>query len=309
MVRILIHGGAGNIASDSDLFELEAEIRAALADAVRAGQEVLTQGQSATDAVVAAVTLLENCPYFNAGKGSVLTRNGTVEMDACLIDGATRAAGAVACLRTIRNPILAARAAMIADDIVLLVGDAADRFAAKAGCAVEAADYFITDFWRVRWHAAQGAEGTQLDHSAQSASNKHGTVGAVAVDAQGLLAAANSTGGLLNKIEGRVSDSALPGAGTYADGHCAISFTGTGEHIIRLSAAARMAGYIEQGESAESAASSILAEISLMGGDAGLIAIDKRGNIALSANTTHLLRGWSDANGAIQTALAIGDAL
>ena len=305
MVRILVHGGAGNIPPDSDLFELETEIRAALADAVRAGYEKLAQGQSAIDAVVMAVTVLEDCPYFNAGKGSVLTRNGTVEMDACLIDGSTRMAGAVAGTRTIRNPVLAARAVMNDDRLVLLAGDAADSFAVESGCPTEAPDYFITDFWRDRWKAAQRSGAVQLDHSAQSASNKHGTVGAVAIDASGRLAAATSTGGLLNKMEGRIGDSALPGAGTYADEHCAISFTGTGEHIIRLSSAARLAMRVEQNESIASAATAILHEISAIGGDAGLIAVDRKGNITLSANTSHLLRGWSDEKGDVQTALAM----
>jgi beta-aspartyl-peptidase (threonine type) len=253
------------------------------------------------------VTLLEDCPLFNAAKGSVLTRNGTVEMDACLIDGSTRAAGAVACLRTIRNPILAARAVMGDEQTVLLTGEAADHFAAQSGCATEPADYFITDFWRDRWQATQGSTSTQLDHSAQSSSNKHGTVGAVAIDANGLLAAATSTGGLLNKMEGRISDSALPGAGTFADNHVAISFTGTGEHIMRLSSAARLAARVERTELLGSAAAIILDEIGAIGGSAGLIAVDKHGNITLSANTTHLLCGWTDETGIINTALATAD--
>lgn len=306
MKRMVVHAGAGNIPSDSDLFELEGDIRAALAAAVRAGQERLMTGGTATDAVVAAIVVLEDCPFFNAGHGSVLNRDGEVEMDACIVDGATRAAGAVACVRGVRNPVTGARVMLDQAHAVLIAGPAADRFLADAGCATAPPGYFITDFWRDRWHASRDATTTQLDHSARVAPNKHGTVGAVARDAAGRLAAATSTGGLLNKLPGRIGDSALPGAGTYADSELAVSFTGTGEHIIRLSSGAALGARVRQSEKLTDATTAVLSELSAIGGEAGLIALDGRGGIALVANTTHLLRGWTDATGAVHTALATG---
>ena len=306
MMRLLVHAGAGNIAPTSDLFDLEQEIRAALTDAVRVGQERLTAGGAAVDAAVAAVRTLEDCPYFNAGRGSVLNREGEVEMDACVIDGATRDAGAIACVRGIRNPIDGAQALLREPNTVLLAGAAADRFATEAGCATEPPAYFVTDFWRERWRASQGEAVAELDHSARTAPAKHGTVGAVALDAEGRLAAATSTGGLLHKLPGRISDSALPGAGTYADELLAVSFTGTGEHIIRLTSGAALGARVRRGEELEHAVARTLDELAAIGGQAGLIAIDRSGRISLAANTSHLLRAWTDEAGNIQTALAVG---
>ena len=302
-MQLLVHAGAGNIGPDSDLAEIEGDVRRALATAVAAGRDVLRGDGSALDAVVAAVIVLEDCPLFNAGRGSVLNRDGAVEMDAAVMDGATAEAGALAGVRTIRNPVAGARALLDSGDAVLLAGDAADRFAGSRGCRAEPSDYFVTDYWRTRWHAVRDSRQTVLDHSARAIPDKHGTVGAVARDCRGRLAAATSTGGLLNKLPGRISDSALPGAGTFADDRLAVSFTGTGEAIIRAAAGARLAADIAAGQALAPSCDAVLRRIAALGGEAGLIALDHNGERMLAANTSHLLRAWLDDDGSIETAL------
>lgn len=304
-MRLIVHAGAGNISPDSDLLSLQAEISEALSQAVRAGQSVAEAGGSSVDVVVEAVRQLEDCELFNAGRGSVLNREGKVEMDAGLMEGRERQFGAVASVTTVRNPITAARAVLDEPAAILLCGRGADDFAAARGCAQESQEYFITDYWLGRWRASRGDEGPTLDHSARG-SAKHGTVGAVALDREGNLAAATSTGGLLNKPVGRISDAAVPGAGTYAANDAlAVSFTGTGEHILRLCAGVRLAEMVASGQPLRDAARAIIAEIAAIGGEAGLIAIDRTGELALTANTTHLLRGWIAEDGSIVTALSM----
>ncbi|MFL9925799.1 isoaspartyl peptidase/L-asparaginase [Herbaspirillum lusitanum] len=308
---IAIHGGAGTIARGSLTAEDEAKYHAALAEIVSAGQSVLNAGGSALEAVTEAVRLLEDCPLFNAGKGAVLTRAGKFELDAAVMDGATLAAGAVAGVTCLRNPILAARRVMEHTDHILLAGVGAENFAREQGLAIVEPDYFHTDARYEQWQRARGQAGVMLDHDASSLAftektaqaekapidpdTKFGTVGAVALDRFGNLAAATSTGGITNKQPGRVGDSPIIGAGCYASNStAAISSTGTGEAFIRTVAAYDVAARMAYaGDSLETAATKVVMKIlPAVGGRGGLIAVDAQGNVCLPFNTEGMYRGY-----------------
>ncbi|WP_460447902.1 isoaspartyl peptidase/L-asparaginase family protein [Alsobacter sp. SYSU BS001988] len=304
MPAIAIHGGCGVMAR---LGLSEDEWRAArddLARALRAGWARLQAGGSAVDAVEAAVTTMEDSPHFNAGHGAAFNAAGENELDAAIMDGATLGAGAVCAARRIRNPVRAARALMEGGETVMLTGDAADRFAAAAGLPVEDPAYFGTQRRRdalasmqARLRAGTAAEASEAE--------KHGTVGAVALDAKGHLAAATSTGGFTNKPVGRVGDSPVIGAGTYArDGVCAVSGTGKGEffirHVVGHEIASRMA-YL--GEDVETASRRVVMEdLAPHGIGAGLVAIDAQGRIAAPYNTDGMFRGWIGPDGRLSVA-------
>lgn len=283
---LAIHGGAGTIGRARMTERRERDYRDALTAALRAGYAVLDGGGKSLDAVIAAVVVLEDDPLFNAGRGAVFTAAGRHELDAAVMDGATTRAGAVAGVRRTKNPVLAARAVMERTPHVLLAGTAADRFAHAAGLTMVAPGYFSTTARAVALTRARA-------HAAATAADRHGTVGAVALDDAGNLAAATSTGGFTNKMAGRVGDSPLVGAGTYADNaSCAVSATGSGEHIIRAVLACDVAARMRyRGESLALAARRALARLAALGGDGGLIAVDRAGNIAMPFVSEGMYRG------------------
>ena len=256
---IAIHGGAGNRPPDR-LLDVDGS-RADLAAAALAGWTVLERGDSALDAVQASVMWLEDCPRFNAGRGAVLNAHGAPELDAAIMEGGNRRAGAVAAVARVRNPIAAARAVLEGSEHVLLAADGAEAFARAAGVPVVDPSHHVTET------------------PAQSAL---GTVGAVALDDDGLLAAATSTGGLKGKARGRVGDSPIVGAGTYADARCAVSATGDGDRILRVVAAYDVASRVRDGAaSLEAAAGAAMEEVVALGGEVGLLAVDRSGAVAL----------------------------
>ena len=289
-----------------------AAYRAALQGILLPAQQLLADGGSALDAVCLAVDLLEDCPLFNAGYGAVFTHAGTHELDAAVMDGASLRAGAVACVSRLRRPLRAARAVMELSDHVLLVGPGAEAFAQEHGLELVAPDYFSTPARFEQWQRALATDQAVLDHDGAALAfrspapaddsppldegQKLGTVGAVALDARGNLAAATSTVGMTNKRCGRVGDSPLIGAGTYADNRtAAISCTGTGEMFIRTAAAydicARMA---YAGVSLDAAAREVVMKVlPAIAGRGGLIAVDARGNLSLPFNTEGMYRGWA----------------
>lgn len=295
---LLVHGGAGVIRHGTDAAR-EREVRAALAAALRAGQARLLAGDPALDAVTAAVTVLEDSPYFNAGRGAVFTHDGVNELDAAIMDGATLRAGAVAGVRQVRNPLQLARAVMERSPHVLLAGAGAEAFARAQGIERVTPDYFHTeDRWRELQDALrQGAHGARVDH--------FGTVGAVALDAAGQLAAATSTGGMTGKRWGRIGDSPLIGAGTYANAACAMSGTGWGEFYIRTVAAHAICMRVSQMRIPIQRAAAVVVnqEIPALGGNGGAIALDAHGNIAIPFNTDGMYRGWIDASGVPHVAI------
>jgi beta-aspartyl-peptidase (threonine type) len=300
---IAIHGGAGTLSRAHISAEQERAYHAALQQVLLAGQAVLAQGGTAMEAVCEAVRLLEDCPLFNAGHGAVFTAQATHELDAAVMDGATLAAGAVAGVSRIRNPVQAARAVMQNGQHVLMVAEGAERMAQEAGLATVEPSYFSTPARHAQLLAAQARQaGVVLDHDGAAAlagraideDRKMGTVGAVALDAHGHLAAATSTGGMTNKLPGRLGDSPLIGCGTYADDRtAAVSCTGHGESFIRVAAAhdvcARMA---YGGASLEAATHAVVHEaLPAVQGTGGLIAVDRQGNVCLPFNTEGMYRG------------------
>lgn len=296
---LALHGGCGVMAK---LDLSEAEWQAARDDlglALEAGYAILKSGGAALDAVEAAVVVMEDSPHFNAGHGAALNENGIHELDASIMDGATLEAGAICAAQHIRNPIKAARAVMAHGDAVLLAGSAADRFAKAKGLAIEPQSYFTTarrkeSLAKMKAHAVAGTE------AAAKESEKHGTVGAVACDKAGHLAAATSTGGYNNKPEGRIGDTPIIGAGTYAcDGLCAVSGTGKGEffmrHVVGHEIASRMA-YL--GEDVLAAATKVVMEdLKPYSIGAGLVAVSANGQVAAPYNTDGMFRGWVTENG------------
>lgn len=309
---IAIHGGAGTIGRDSMAADTARTFHAALQDILRTSLAALEQGASAVDAVTLAVQLLEDCPLFNAGYGSVFTSAHTHELDAAIMDGHRLRAGAVAGVSRIRNPILAAQAVMQQGRHVLMVGSGAEALALTAGLDMVAPDYFATEHRRTQLLAAQASQaGMVLDHDGTTAlapsqarpapldeTRKMGTVGAVALDAQGHLAAATSTGGMTNKQPGRVGDSPLIGSGTYADDRtAAVSCTGHGEAFIRASAAHDLCARMAYGARslAQAAHEVIHQALPAIGGSGGLIALDAAGNVCLTFNTEGMYRGFARA--------------
>ena len=299
---LVIHGGAGTIERGKMTLEQEREHRAGLERSLEAGFEILKKGGSSLDAVEAAIRVLEDDPLFNAGKGSVFTDAGTNELDAAIMDGKNLAAGAVANLRHVRNPISLARMVMEKSKHVLMTGDGAEKFAKENGVELVDQKYFFT---QERWNALQklqaaekrgGSDGKQFiitDH------DRHGTVGAVALDQNGDLAAATSTGGTTNKKAGRVGDSPIIGGGTYANNRtCAVSGTGDGEYFIRAVVAHDISALMEyRGMKLPEAAQTVLDKVAKLGGTGGLIAIDREGNVALPFNTSGMYRGQVDPSG------------
>ena len=297
---IAIHGGAGAITRSQLSQEQELRYIQALSDIVETGQRMLEDGRSALDVVTEAVRLLEECPLFNAGIGAVYTRDETHELDACVMDGNTLKAGAVAGVSHLRNPILAARLVMEHSPHVMMIGEGAENFAIAQGMERVSADIFSTPERYAQLLAARTAGETVLDHSASplDENNKMGTVGAVALDMFGNLAAATSIGGMTNKLPGRVGDSPLVGAGCYANNaSVAVSCTGTGEVFIRALAAYDIAALMDYGglSLSEACERVVMEKLPALGGSGGLIAIDHEGNVALPFNSEGMYRAWGYA--------------
>ncbi|WP_245222108.1 isoaspartyl peptidase/L-asparaginase family protein [Pedobacter kyungheensis] len=312
---MVIHGGAGTILKKNMSAEKEAAYIAVLTQALQAGYAEIKAGKSSLDAVEATIHVLENDPHFNAGKGAVFTHDGRNELDAAIMDGKTLMAGAVAGVTTIKNPISAARAVMEKSEHVMLVGAGADLFAKEVGLEIVDPKYFWT---KERWEGLQKAikeDSTKavLDHGSKKSElfgvknldYKFGTVGCVALDKAGNLAAGTSTGGMTNKKYGRVGDAPIIGAGTYCNNETAgISCTGWGEFYIRNVVAKTISDLIEyKGLSVAEASKIALDKVGKMGGDGGLIALDKQGNIAMPFNTEGMYRGAITADGKIEVSI------
>lgn len=299
---IAVHGGAGVIRMGSLSAERETAVRKALEAAVLKGKEILERGGSSLDAVEAAVKLLEDAPEFNAGKGAVFTSDGGHELDAAIMDGATLRAGAVAAVRRVKNPVALARLVLEQSPHVLLSGPGADLFAGERGLERVPPSYFHT---QERWQdllRAKAKAGEKAPPSPREAPDPHGTVGAVALDLRGHLAAATSTGGMTNKRPGRIGDSPVIGAGTFADDRtCAVSCTGWGEFFLRAVAAHDVAARMAYGNKPlERAAEEVLSRIVEMGGEGGLIAVDGRGTLCLKFTTEGMYRAWLAPDGEVK---------
>ncbi len=301
-VVLAIHGGAGTIDRASLTPAMERDYRQALTQSLRAGQTVLAAGGSAIDAVIAAVVSLEDCPLFNAGHGAVFTSDGRNELDASIMDGRTRAAGAVAGVTRIRNPIRAAHAVMTGTRHVMLSSEGAEAFARSAGVDMVEPSYFFTEARFAQLERARTAGRLELDHDGASRTQhataaddtKFGTVGAVARDRHGNLAAATSTGGMTNKQWGRIGDSPIIGAGTWAENAtAAVSCTGLGEAFMRVCAAHEVASLMRYKGLSLAAAVTEVAEaiVPAIGGTGGLIAVDAAGNVSLRFSTSGMYRG------------------
>ena len=285
-IALAIHGGAGTIVRTELTPELEASYRATLEQALEVGHAILSDGGASIDAVVAAVVVLEDSPLFNASRGAVFTEAGTVELDASIMDGSDHAAGAITGVATVKNPILLALEVMRASEHVMMSGAGADAFARARGLELVPNEYFYTD--RRRRELSERLAGV------------HGTVGAVALDRHGHLAAATSTGGMTAKRYGRVGDSPIIGAGTYADdATCAVSSTGWGEYFIRGVVAHDISAMMAYGRlSLDQAARRVIHDkLTVAGGTGGVIAVDKRGNVAAPFNTLGMYRAWIAADG------------
>ncbi|MFN7179545.1 isoaspartyl peptidase/L-asparaginase family protein [Hyphomonas sp.] len=292
--RLVIHGGAGVILRENMTPEREAAFEAALQRSMQAGAAVLREGGAALDAVEAAVLVMEDDPLFNAGYGAVFTADGGHELDATIMDGRDRNAGAVAGVTRVKNPIRAARAVMEKSEHVMFAGAGADAFAEAQGLEMVDNSYFDTD-WR------REALERVLQERARTAADRHGTVGAVAIDLNGNLAAATTTGGMTAKATGRVGDTPLIGAATYAEnGVCAVSATGHGEYFIRVGVAKTICDRVKLlGEPIGVAGDVALAEVAALGGDGGVILIDAEGNPAFAFNSPGMYRGVIDAAGSM----------
>ncbi|PNQ74049.1 beta-aspartyl-peptidase [Hanstruepera neustonica] len=296
---IAIHGGAGTLVKGMMTPELETKYKDALKDALDAGYYLLENGGTAVDAVEAAVKVLEDSPLFNAGKGSVFTAEGSHEMDAAIMDGKTLNAGAVSLITGIKNPVCLAKDVMNKSEHVFLAGDGAMQFAKELNYRLEDADYFYDEFRHKQWLDIKDTNNFQLDHSTKKDS-KFGTVGAVACDQDGNIAAATSTGGMTNKKWGRVGDSPMIGAGNYANNNtCAVSCTGSGEFFIRGVVAYDLACLMEyKNMGLQEAANEVINKrILKIGGDGGLIAVDSQGNIAMPFNTEGMYRACKSSMG------------
>jgi len=294
---IAIHGGAGTLLKENMTADKEAAYTKALETALDKGVFILANGGSAVDAVAAAVASMEDSPLFNAGKGSVFTAEGTHEMDAAIMDGKDLNAGAVSLITGIKNPVELARDVMEHSEHVFLAGDGAMQFANSRDYKLEDPDYFFDQLRYDQWQEIKGSDNFQLDHSVKKDS-KFGTVGAVAMDQDGNIAAATSTGGMTNKKWGRIGDSPMIGAGNYANIQtCAVSCTGSGEYFIRGVVAYEVSALMEfKGLSLKDAANEVIQNrIKKLGGDGGLIAVDTQGNITLPFNTAGMYRAFAGA--------------
>lgn len=308
---IVIHGGAGTILKEDMTPELEEAYQKGLEEALTAGYGVLERGGSAVNAIKAALVLMEDNVLFNAGRGSVFTKKGVQEMDAAIMDGSTLAAGAVAAIRNVRNPIELATEVMRNSNHVFLSGKGANDFAIKQGVKLEPDEYFFSQFRYDQWKAIRDSDSYSLDHTHQRLEElmkdkKFGTVGAVALDAQGNIAAATSTGGMTNKKYGRIGDSPVIGAGTYANNKtCGISCTGHGEMFIRSVAAYDVSCLMEyKGLSLQEAMEVVVNDkLVKMGGEGGMIGVDNAGNAAMVLNSAGMYRGLRSSNGSHVTAI------
>ncbi|MEO8794299.1 MAG: isoaspartyl peptidase/L-asparaginase [Daejeonella sp.] len=309
---MVIHGGAGTILKSQMTPEKEKAYKDALTLALKTGYEKLKAGESSLNAIEATIHIMEDSPLFNAGKGAVFTNEGRNEMDAAIMDGKTLMAGSVAGVTTIKNPVTAARAVMEKSEHVMMVGAGAEKFAKECGVEIVDPKYFWT---QSRWDALQKVKKddstkTQLDHGNKKSMKlgvenhdyKFGTVGAVALDKDGNLAAATSTGGMTNKKYGRVGDAPLIGIGTYANKNVGISCTGWGEYFIRNVVAYDVAALIEyKGLSLKDATTEVvMKKVPALGGDGGLIALDKNGNVSMPFNTAGMYRGTVTKDGKIE---------
>jgi L-asparaginase / beta-aspartyl-peptidase len=307
MYAIAIHGGAGAVPRATLSPQREQRYRAGLEAALDGGYGVLERGGSSLDAVTEAVRILEDDPMFNAGRGAALTREGAAELDAAIMDGRNLRAGAVASVRHVRNPVELARRVMEKSRHVLLVGPGAEEFALEEGMALVANHYFRTPERQMQLEAEQrGERVSDLVPPSRASEPAKGTVGAVACDAQGHLAAATSTGGMTNKRPGRVGDSPIIGAGTYAkDGVCAVSATGHGEYFIRAVAAHHVCAAVEyRGLTLAQAIAELLHDILKgLGGDGGLIGVDRGGHIVMDFSTEGMYRGARDSSGRRELAI------
>ena len=302
---IAIHGGAGTLVKGMMTPEKELQYKTALKTALDKGYKLLANGKSALDAVEEAVKILEDCPLFNAGKGSVFTAKGTHEMDASIMDGKTLKAGAVSLVTGIKNPVCLAKDVMEKSEHVFLAGEGAMRFAKEHDYKIESPEYFYDEFRYQQWQDIKGSDSFQLDHSIKKDS-KFGTVGAVACDQNGNIAAATSTGGMTNKKWGRVGDSPMIGAGNYANNKtCAVSCTGSGEFFIRGVVAYDVSCLMEhKGLSLEEASNKVINKRILeINGDGGLIAVDSKGNIAMPFNTEGMYRACKSSTGQEEIAI------
>lgn len=301
---LVIHGGSGVIKRDMSPAK-EKAVRAALSQALQAGYAQLKNGKAAMDAVTVAIVVLEDDPNFNAGKGSVFTHDGKNELDAAVMDGYSLKAGSIAGVHRVKNPILLARAVMDKSPHVMLIGDGAEQFAKEAGITLVDPSYFRTE---ERWQQLQKAlkeDKAAKPHADEETAKHFGTVGAVALDTFGHLAAGTSTGGMTDKRYGRVGDSPLIGAGTYANSGCAVSGTGWGEFYIRTVAAHEICMRVTQMRVPlrRAAAEVINQEIPSMGGNGGAIALDADGNVVMPFNTDGMYRGWIGADGVPHVAI------
>ncbi|HYE79026.1 MAG TPA: isoaspartyl peptidase/L-asparaginase [bacterium] len=314
MFSLALHGGAGTIPRHSLDPDLELTYKQALQEALDLGYAVLARGGAALDAVEAAVRALEDCPLFNAGRGAVFNHEGTHELDASIMDGRGRAAGAVASVRGVMNPITLARLVMEQSEHVILMGAGAEEFGRLHGVGFANPDYFFVEHRHKQWIEARTANRIQLDHAApleepektdlpttpQAAHLKMGTVGAVARDQHGHLAAATSTGGMTNKRWGRVGDSPVIGAGTWADDRtCAVSCTGHGEFFIRGVVAYDIACLVEYRglDLAEACRVVLFDKLRPVGGEGGLVAVDSAGQVVLPFNSDGMYRAWRTSGG------------
>jgi len=303
---IVIHGGAGTILKANMSDELEKNYKDKLAQAMQAGYDTLSKGGTSLDAVVASIKILEDSPLFNAGKGAVFTADGKNEMDASIMDGKNLKAGAVAGIRTIKNPITAALCVMQNSQHVMMVGAGAEKFAKTCNCEVADTSYF---FDQKRWDQLQKIkqkEKTELDHGSVISRDsinkdyKYGTVGVVALDQFGNLASGTSTGGMTNKKYGRIGDSPIIGAGTYANNKtCGVSCTGHGEYFIRSVVAYDVSALMEyKGLTVSQAAEEVvMKKLKTLGGEGGLIAMDAKGNITMPFNSAGMYRGYMKSDG------------
>jgi beta-aspartyl-peptidase (threonine type) len=296
---LVIHGGAGTIEKDSTTPEMEKTYKDMLVRALEQGYEILNNDGTALDAVEATIRFLEDTPLFNAGKGAVFTGQGKNELDASIMDGETLNAGSVASVTTIKNPITAARAVMEKTKHLLLVGRGAEIFAAAQGLDIVDPDYF---FDQRRWDQllkVKESENASVDDP-RTAEKKFGTVGALALDRRGNLAAGTSTGGLTNKMHGRVGDSPIIGAGTYANNKtCAVSGTGEGEYFMRNLVSYDVSALMEYGGmGVEEATEKVIhGKLTALGGKGGIIVLDKNGRVAMAFNTEGMYRGWVGPDG------------
>jgi len=297
---LILHGGAGSIKKGQLSQQQEDEYNKVITQCLQTGYKILEEGRPALDAVEAVINIMEDSPLFNAGKGAVLTSDGLVELDASIMNGQTLAAGAVAGLHHIKNPISLARMVMEKSKHVMLIGDGAEKFAKENNVPFVEQEYFLTParseaLKRIKAREEAEKKGKQVTSVSYWEDTKRGTVGVAAFDKNGNLAAGTSTGGMMNKKFGRVGDAPIIGAGTYANNNtCAISATGTGEYFIRLGVARDISALMEyKGMSLKDAADEvIMKKLQALGGDGGIIAIDKNGNVAWPFNTDGMFRGY-----------------